>query len=189
MVAAHQGGEPQGRVTGGKAESPVTHYPMTEANATVCPKCGHVRTVADVAPAWQCPACGIAYSKFKDASGRHRGDEGAAPGAEDLRARTLSVGQSDRAGGTAVAVYLGLLFLVLVLIFTFHGFLALRWAPAAFAASAFLFWLGAYRRLRLVIDVPASTIAAAGDMRRARRGRHWRRMPPAPTSARGIHGT
>lgn len=29
-----------------------------------CPKCGHVRTAAETAPAWQCPACGIAYNKY-----------------------------------------------------------------------------------------------------------------------------
>ena len=31
----------------------------------VCPKCGHARTAADVAPAWQCPACGVAYQKYQ----------------------------------------------------------------------------------------------------------------------------
>ena len=29
-----------------------------------CPKCGHVRAAAADNPAWQCPACGIAYHKF-----------------------------------------------------------------------------------------------------------------------------
>lgn len=31
----------------------------------VCPKCGHARTAADVAPDWRCPACGIAYHKYQ----------------------------------------------------------------------------------------------------------------------------
>ena len=29
-----------------------------------CPKCGHVREPDASAPAWQCPACGIAYRKY-----------------------------------------------------------------------------------------------------------------------------
>lgn len=36
---------------------------MTEI-ARSCPKCFHVRGAADNAPAWQCPACGIAYDKY-----------------------------------------------------------------------------------------------------------------------------
>ncbi|PTT77462.1 hypothetical protein DBR42_25125 [Pelomonas sp. HMWF004] len=30
---------------------------------TVCPKCRHVRPHDATAPAWQCPACGVAYAK------------------------------------------------------------------------------------------------------------------------------
>jgi hypothetical protein len=30
-----------------------------------CPKCGHARRAVDDAPAWQCPACGIAYHKHQ----------------------------------------------------------------------------------------------------------------------------
>jgi glutaredoxin-like YruB-family protein len=30
---------------------------------TTCPKCRYVRQSADVAPAWQCPGCGVAYNK------------------------------------------------------------------------------------------------------------------------------
>ncbi|MGR8918477.1 MAG: DUF6498-containing protein [Gammaproteobacteria bacterium] len=34
-------------------------------NAVVaCPKCGHQRAAGAAAPAWQCPACGIAYHKY-----------------------------------------------------------------------------------------------------------------------------
>ena len=29
-----------------------------------CPKCGYVRSAADTAPDWQCPACGIVYAKY-----------------------------------------------------------------------------------------------------------------------------
>ena len=31
---------------------------------SACPKCGHVRGLHEPAPAWQCPACGIAYHKY-----------------------------------------------------------------------------------------------------------------------------
>lgn len=30
-----------------------------------CPKCGYVRSASDVAPDWQCPACGIAIHKYR----------------------------------------------------------------------------------------------------------------------------
>lgn len=30
-----------------------------------CPKCGYVRRLSDTAPEWQCPSCGVAYSKVK----------------------------------------------------------------------------------------------------------------------------
>lgn len=30
---------------------------------TVCAKCRHLRPVDSPAPAWQCPACGVAYAK------------------------------------------------------------------------------------------------------------------------------
>ena len=32
-----------------------------------CPKCSHVRGPHELAPAWQCPACGIAYHKYRAA--------------------------------------------------------------------------------------------------------------------------
>lgn len=38
---------------------------MNAASSIVCPKCGHARSATDVAPAWQCPACGIAYHKYQ----------------------------------------------------------------------------------------------------------------------------
>ncbi|MGE0483853.1 MAG: hypothetical protein AB7Q81_06925 [Gammaproteobacteria bacterium] len=30
-----------------------------------CPKCGHRRAAASDIPDWQCPACGIAYAKYR----------------------------------------------------------------------------------------------------------------------------
>ena len=34
---------------------------------TTCPKCQHERQPNETAPDWQCPACGVAYSKAADA--------------------------------------------------------------------------------------------------------------------------
>lgn len=31
-----------------------------------CPKCHHVRQPGELAPDWQCPACGVAYAKASD---------------------------------------------------------------------------------------------------------------------------
>lgn len=31
---------------------------------SACPKCGYMRGAYETAPAWQCPACGIAYHKY-----------------------------------------------------------------------------------------------------------------------------
>jgi len=38
---------------------------VSTALSTICPKCGHVRKTTEVAPDWQCPACGIAYKKYQ----------------------------------------------------------------------------------------------------------------------------
>lgn len=38
-----------------------------------CPKCGYVRTSRDEAPDWQCPSCGIAYSKYQAYLDRAKG--------------------------------------------------------------------------------------------------------------------
>ena len=34
---------------------------------TLCPKCHHLRPADTTAPAWQCPACGVAYAKAAEA--------------------------------------------------------------------------------------------------------------------------
>lgn len=39
--------------------------PETTRAGTTCPKCGHRRSAESAAPAWQCPACGIAYAKYR----------------------------------------------------------------------------------------------------------------------------
>jgi hypothetical protein len=43
----------------------VTTAPSSATAVAVhCPKCSHVRGAAETAPAWQCPACGVAYTKY-----------------------------------------------------------------------------------------------------------------------------
>ena len=37
---------------------------MSTATPVTCPKCGHARGSGEIAPDWQCPACGIAYHKY-----------------------------------------------------------------------------------------------------------------------------
>lgn len=37
----------------------------TATTPGICPNCGHRRTPTDIAPAWQCPSCGIAYHKYQ----------------------------------------------------------------------------------------------------------------------------
>ncbi len=45
---------------------------MHATAVTVCPKCGHARPADAAVPAWQCPACGIAYAKYRDYLARAR---------------------------------------------------------------------------------------------------------------------
>lgn len=48
--------------------------PPIEASGTVrrvgkgvtCPSCGYARQSSDLAPAWQCPSCGVAYVKVSE---------------------------------------------------------------------------------------------------------------------------
>lgn len=44
--------------------SPEIETPAAGAGLA-CPKCGHRRSAETVAPDWQCPACGIAYAKYR----------------------------------------------------------------------------------------------------------------------------
>jgi glutaredoxin len=50
-----------------------------------CPKCHHVREPHATAPAWQCPACGVAYAKAEQAR------EGMQAGSTSAQGRTAAV--------------------------------------------------------------------------------------------------
>lgn len=41
---------------------------MSDKTLATCPKCGYVRKPDDLAPAWQCPQCGIVYEKYNKGS-------------------------------------------------------------------------------------------------------------------------
>ena len=130
---------------------------MDTAVPAACPKCGYRRKGSDAAPAWQCPSCGVAYNKLAPPA-----PSAPAP-AEDLRERTVYVGQSDRVGDGAIWVYIVLAFLFFGIAMYMPWLGALLWIPWLFSLCAFVFWLRSYRRLRAVVDVPTSTIAAAAQ--------------------------
>lgn len=47
-----------------KQKKPVSLVdPTTQQEGKECPQCGYVRSIADLAPDWQCPSCEVAYSK------------------------------------------------------------------------------------------------------------------------------
>jgi hypothetical protein len=87
----------------------------------------------------------------------------------DLRKRVQPVGQRDRAGVVAFSVYAALIALGFFAAYFWSYFkLADRvnpwpWLVLLFAASAFLFWLTAVRRMRVIEDVPTSTVASAAQ--------------------------
>lgn len=131
---------------------------MRAANATVCPKCGHKRTAADIAPTWQCPSCGIAYDKFRA--------EAATPAAApDLRQHRRATGHGDKPGSSAFLFYgAAVSILGLVLFYApLSPFISLKWALPVFVVSSFLFWLSAFQRKRAFEDLPTSTVAAAAQ--------------------------
>ena len=132
---------------------------MRTANPTVCPRCGHARGAADDAPAWQCPACGIAYKKV-GTRGEESARKRAAP--QDQRERARTVGERDTAGSSAFGIYLALFVLGIAAAFLTRGSVRF-WLPLLLAGGAFVFWLAAYRRKRMIEDVPTSTIAAAAQ--------------------------
>src|ERR1043165_4486938 len=65
----------------------------------VCPKCGYARKDADAAPAWQCPACGVAIEKYR--ATHQPGVTSGRPAETDeaLRAATLVAAANPIAAG------------------------------------------------------------------------------------------
>lgn len=70
---------------------------------TVCPKCRHMRPADTQAPAWQCPACGVAYAKAGAATEAPAATRGA-----PYRATPQRGGLPWRAMLTVLAVIAGL---------------------------------------------------------------------------------
>jgi glutaredoxin/predicted RNA-binding Zn-ribbon protein involved in translation (DUF1610 family) len=67
------------------------------ASPISCPKCGHQREPAAAAPAWQCPACGVAYAKAERARDMH--DAAAGHG---MAAQATANASAGRRGTAAV---------------------------------------------------------------------------------------
>jgi glutaredoxin/predicted RNA-binding Zn-ribbon protein involved in translation (DUF1610 family) len=66
-----------------------------------CPKCGHRREPAATAPAWQCPACGVAYAKVEQAREEVQGTRDAA--GHGMAAQATANASAGRRGAVAVA--------------------------------------------------------------------------------------
>ena len=60
-----------------------------------CPKCGYLRSAADTAPDWECPACGIAYAKFGTLPHGH--PRNLEPSVSDAQAEELIISQFQNA--------------------------------------------------------------------------------------------
>ncbi|MCB1749539.1 MAG: hypothetical protein H6977_03845 [Gammaproteobacteria bacterium] len=69
-----------------------------------CPKCGHRRAADTSAPGWQCPACGIAYAKYRPPQAV--ADGGAAAAALPTPPPLRETGFADVALATAAATAL-----------------------------------------------------------------------------------
>ena len=75
-----------------------------------CPKCGYERESADQAPAWQCPACKVAYAKVGLASTPLSSPVPArAPASVETAARVAQIEENEKlslaAGGQKIAIY------------------------------------------------------------------------------------
>ncbi|KQY90276.1 glutaredoxin family protein [Pelomonas sp. Root1444] len=71
---------------------------------TVCPKCRHLRPADTPAPAWQCPACGVAYAK---ANAHAMADTSATPRSTRHGAAPARAGLPWRAILTVLAIVAG----------------------------------------------------------------------------------
>ena len=89
-----------------------------------CPKCGYERKESDVAPAWQCPNCGIAVEKYNQLM--EENDQHLIDYRRDAKRRE-EVRQKQ---------YKAFYFLIPI---TFFGLIAQRWGNAAIALMFFLF--------------------------------------------------
>jgi glutaredoxin/predicted RNA-binding Zn-ribbon protein involved in translation (DUF1610 family) len=67
------------------------------ASPISCAKCGHQRKPAAAAPAWQCPACGVAYAKAAQAREMRDAPE------HGMAAQATANASAGRRGGAATA--------------------------------------------------------------------------------------
>jgi hypothetical protein len=111
-----------------------------------CPKCGCVRTPDETAPAWQCPSCGVAYSKASNhAESRTR--VSSASRTTQPSASIDSATDDDKlalaAGGQKIAIY------CILLTFVFNAAVSTNaFPPLVLLLLAFI--LGVYSLLGIV---------------------------------------
>lgn len=101
---------------------------------TACPKCGHVRESEASVPAWQCPACGIAYHKYQAYLERARkvvtplrADENAPPAGADGSIWLLA---ASNIVALVIAVYQGWNLIDLMLVY---------WAQSVIIGASYFF--------------------------------------------------
>lgn len=88
---------------------------------TICPKCRAVRPIDAQSPAWQCPACGVAYTKAS-------GDVGVR--------RAASVVQSDGASALGGIPWFKLLLVLAIAYGAWLGYQRITAGGAGYAAGA-----------------------------------------------------
>ena len=123
-------------------------------STTSCPKCSYVRKPADTAPAWQCPSCGIAYNKVRPTPAAAAA---APPEKIDNRVPGAILGSGETTSS-------GLVYLALMAIGIFvpSNKIWLLVLPLL-ACASFYYWISAYKRKRMIEDVPTSNIANAAQ--------------------------
>jgi hypothetical protein len=130
-------------------------------SAVVCPKCSYPRKAADTAPDWQCPSCGIAYSKFLPAGGD--GQDVAAT-RKDKRETVLGSAPAERKhmrGDAFGVVYM--LLLALGIFAPLPGTWIWSWILPPMMATAFLLWIVNFRMMSAIQNAPTSRVASAAQ--------------------------
>src|SRR5262245_16371237 len=85
----------------------MSHFPQDPNDRVICPKCRHVRPLDATVPAWQCPACGVAYAKASQAAAAiHAGPAAVADTASAAAARSRSSRSGPRWFGLFLALFM-----------------------------------------------------------------------------------
>ncbi len=141
-----------------------------------CPKCNHLRSPDATNPAWQCPACGVAYNKVDpDIAFRAkmaRREQAALARTQSIRRKSTFRFVSNRGGHSSTSINIVGFVTMMVVFYSFLGLegsrivkehFVLKWLAPLAVLFFFWHWFEAYRRLRIVADVPTTKIAAAAQ--------------------------